>query len=304
MDLRSLRYFIRVVEFGSLTRAAANLHIAQPALTRHIQRLEDEFGITLLERASRGVTMTEAGDLLYRRGTELLREADRLRDELLDHSGQPAGRVVVGITATACAIFARPLLQRIRAQSPRISVNISEGFSKVLGTWLANGDIDVAVVSDSDIAPGLRALRVVEEELLFLTPPGRATSAWISTDELVATPLILSDGIHKRVETILSTPLTIDMKLNSIELIRHLVQDGVGVSILPYSAARHEIMSGAVQAFRIGEKGISRQLAVCTSETRRVSTATRLVVDTLASISRELMEEGYFTYKAHPSRAA
>ncbi|MEA2985785.1 MAG: LysR family transcriptional regulator, nitrogen assimilation regulatory protein [Alphaproteobacteria bacterium] len=300
MDIRSLRYFVRVVDFGSFTRAAANLHIAQPALTRHIQRLEDEFGLTLLERASRGVTMTEAGDLLYRRGTELLRDADRLRDELLDHSGQPAGRVVVGITATACAIFARPLLQRIRAQFPRITVNISEGFSKVLGSWLVNGDIDIAVVSDSDISPGLRALNVVQEELLFLARPGRANTGWISPEELATTPLILSDGIHKRVEAILSTPLTIDMKLNSVELIRHLVQDGVGVSILPYSAARDEILSGTLQAFRIGETGISRQLALCTSETRRVSTATRVVVDTLASISGELMEEGYFTYVGQP----
>jgi LysR family transcriptional regulator, nitrogen assimilation regulatory protein len=299
MDLRSLRYFLRVVEFGSLTRAAANLHIAQPALTRHIQRLEDEFGVTLLERANRGVTMTDAGDLLYKRGTELLRDADRLRDELLDHSGQPAGRVVVGITATACPIFARPLLQNVRAQFPRISVNISEGFSKVLGSWIVNGDIDVAVVSDSDISHGLRALKLVEEELLFLAPPGRSTASWISAEELAATPLLLSDGIHKRVEAILSTSLTIDMKMNSIELIRHLVQDGVGVSILPYSAAREEIMSGSIQAYRIGENGICRQLALCTSETRRISTATRIVVDTIASISRELVEEGHFTYVPH-----
>jgi LysR family transcriptional regulator, nitrogen assimilation regulatory protein len=301
MDLRSLRYFLRVVEFGSLTRAAANLHIAQPALSRHIQRLEDEFGVTLLERASRGVTMTDAGDLLYKRGTELLRDADRLRDELLDHSGQPAGRVVVGITATACPIFARPLLQSVRAQFPRISVNISEGFSKVLGSWIVNGDIDVAVVSDSDISHGLRALKLVEEELLFLAPPGRSTASWISAEELAATPLLLSDGIHKRVEAILSTSLTIDMKMNSIELIRHLVQDGVGVSILPYSAAREEIMSGSIQAYRIGENGICRQLALCTSETRRISTATRIVVETIASISRDLVKEGHFTYVPHPT---
>jgi LysR family transcriptional regulator, nitrogen assimilation regulatory protein len=297
MDLRSLRYFVRVVDFGSLTRAAAHLHIAQPALTRHIQRLEEEFGATLLQRASRGVTTTDAGELLYRRGSELLRDAERLRDELLDHGGQPAGRVVVGITAPACPIFAPPLLQRIRAQFPRISVKISEGFSSVLGSWLVNGDIDVGLISDREIPHGLRATRIVQEELLFLSQPGRANADWICIDELIATPLILTDGIQKRLEAMLSTRLIVDMKLNSVEVIRQLVQSGLGVSVLPYSATRDEIMSGAIQAFRIGETGMSRQLTLCTSETRRVSTATGIVVETLASISAELMEAGHFTYK-------
>lgn len=297
MDLRSLRYFVRVVDFGSLTRAAAHLHIAQPALTRHIQRLEEEFGATLLQRASRGVTVTDAGELLYRRGTELLRDAERLRDELLDHGGQPAGRVVLGITAAACPIFAPPLLQRIRAQFPRISVKISEGFSSVLGAWLVNGEIDVAILSDREIPHGLHATSIAQEELLFLSQPGRATAGWISIDELLATPLILTDGIQKRMEAMLSSPVVVDMKLNSVEVIRHLVQSGLGVSVLPYSAARDEILSGALQAFRIGKDGMSRQLTVCTSETRRVSTATGIVVDAVASISAGLMDAGHFTYK-------
>jgi DNA-binding transcriptional LysR family regulator len=145
----------------------------------------------------------------------------------------------------------------------------------------------------------------VQEELLFLSQPGRADAGWVSVDELIATPLILTDGIQKRIETMLSTPLIVDMKLNSVEVIRHLVQNGLGVSVLPYSAARDEIISGAIQAFRIGENGMSRQLTLCTSETRRVSTATGLVVDTLASISAELVDAGHFTYqpRALPPRS-
>ena len=253
--------------------------------------------MTLLDRANRGVTVTAAGELLYRRGTDLLREAERLREELLDHKGQPAGRVVVGITATACSIFAPLVLQRIRADYPRISLNILEGYSKTLGSWILSGDVDVGLISDLDISHGLRARKVVEEELLLLTPPGAREAGWISIDELIATPLILSDGIHKRVEAVLSLPLTVDMKLTSIELIRDLVHSGVGVSILPYSAARDKTLAGALDAFRIGKHGIRRQLAVCTSETRRMSTAARVVVDMLAAISRELVEAGYFTYR-------
>jgi LysR family transcriptional regulator, nitrogen assimilation regulatory protein len=298
MDLRSLRYFVRVVDFGSVTRAAAHLHIVQPALTRHIQRLEKELGVTLLERASRGVKVTGAGELLYKRGTELLREADRLKDELLDHGGHPAGRVVLGITPPACPIFAPPLLQRVRAQFPRIDIQISEAFSRVLSSWLINGDIDVAIISDRDILQGLRTRWIAREELLFLSKPGRGAKSWISADELCATPLILTDGIHKRVEAMLATPLMVDMKLNSVEVILQLVQGGVGVSILPYSAARDEIESGTIQALRIGESGLSRRLALCTSESRRVSTATRIVVETLASVSADLMAAGHFTYRA------
>ena len=200
---------------------------------------------------------------------------------------------VVGITATACSIFAPLVLQRIRADCGRISLNILEGYSKTLGSWILSGDVDVGLISDLDISHGLRALKVVEEELLLLTPSGAREAGWISIDELIATPLILSD---ERAEAVLSQPLTVDMKLTSIELIRDLVQSGVGVSILPYSAARDKTLAGALDAFRIGEHGIRRQLAVCTSETRRMSTAARVVVDMLAAISRELVEAGYFTY--------
>ena len=296
MDLRSLRYFVRVVELGSLTRAAASLHIAQPALTRHIQRLEEEFGTNLLQRASRGVTVTEAGDLLYRRGSLLLREAEQLKAELLDHGGHPAGPVVLGITPPACPIFAPPLLAQIRTLYPRIDLKISEGFSSVLGYWLVNGDIDVAIISDRDILQGLQPRWIAQEELLFLSQPGRWDRAWISVDELTSTPLILTDGIQKRIEGMLARSLTVDMKLNSLEVIRCMVQSGLGVSILPYSAARNEITSGAIQALRIGENGVSRRLALCTAETRRVSTATRIVVETLGLISAELMASGHFTY--------
>src|ERR1700754_661798 len=82
MELRSLLYFVRIAELGSITRAAAHLHVAQPALTRHVQRLEDELNVALFTRANRGVRLTEAGQKLLDGATRILRDVERTGDEI------------------------------------------------------------------------------------------------------------------------------------------------------------------------------------------------------------------------------
>src|SRR6185437_11564849 len=88
MELRSLHYFVRIAELGSITRAAAHLHLAQPALTRHVQRLEEELGVALFTRANRGVRLTEAGQKLLDSATRILRDVERTGDEIRAQDAQ------------------------------------------------------------------------------------------------------------------------------------------------------------------------------------------------------------------------
>src|SRR5262249_62377095 len=98
MELRSLAYFVRIAELGSITRAAAHLRLAQPALTRHVQRLEDELGVALFTRANRGVKLTEAGEKLLEGGTRILRAVERTGGGIRAPDAQPAGRRILGLT--------------------------------------------------------------------------------------------------------------------------------------------------------------------------------------------------------------
>ena len=121
MELRSLAYFVRIAELGSITRAAAHLRVAQPALTRQVQRLEEELGAPLFTRVNRGVRLTEAGQRLLDGATRILRDVERTSDEIRAHDAFPSGRIVLGITPTLCPVLAPDRSSACASSFPRSS---------------------------------------------------------------------------------------------------------------------------------------------------------------------------------------
>jgi len=124
MELRSLAYFARIAELGSITRAAAHLRLAQPALTRHVQRLEEELGVALFTRANRGVRLTEAGEKLLDSATRILRDVERTGDEIRAQDAHPSGRIILGITPTLCPILVPELFARMRRDFPLVELKV------------------------------------------------------------------------------------------------------------------------------------------------------------------------------------
>src|ERR1043166_8703605 len=124
MELRSLSYFVRIAELGSITRAAAHLRLAQPALTRHVQRLEEELGTALFTRANRGVRLTEAGEKLLDSATRILRDIERTGDEIRAQDAHPSGRIILGITPTLCPVLVPELFARMRHEFPRVELKV------------------------------------------------------------------------------------------------------------------------------------------------------------------------------------
>jgi LysR family nitrogen assimilation transcriptional regulator len=159
MDLNQLEYFLRVAESGSINRAAKELGLSQPALSRSLSQLEHDLGQQLLVRCRTGITITEAGSILASRGLALLREAGAIREEL---ANDPAGRVVVGMPAALRHLVTLPALQAMRSTSPGTAVRVHEGFNVFLRDMLKHGLLDMAVialeqVSEPSIAPEMLA---------------------------------------------------------------------------------------------------------------------------------------------------
>src|ERR1700730_18257367 len=113
MELRSLHYFVRIAELGSITRASAHLHVAQPALTRHVQRLEEELDITLFTRVNRGVRLTEGGQKLLESAQRIPRDVERAGDEIRAHKAHPSGKVALAVTPTLCPVVVPELFDRM-----------------------------------------------------------------------------------------------------------------------------------------------------------------------------------------------
>jgi LysR family nitrogen assimilation transcriptional regulator len=190
MDLNQLEYFLRVAELGSINRAAKELGLSQPALSRSLSHLEHELGQQLVVRCRTGVTITEAGSILALRGLALLREAGAIREEL---ANDPAGRVVMGMPAALRHLVTLPALQVMRNKSPGTAVRVHEGFNAFLRDMMKHGLLDVAViaveqVSEVSIEPDM----LVREPLVLVRsaklPPPHAPAR---IEDLVEFPLAL-----------------------------------------------------------------------------------------------------------------
>jgi LysR family transcriptional regulator, nitrogen assimilation regulatory protein len=157
MDLNQIEHFLRVAELGSINRAAKELGLSQPALSRSLSQLEQDLGQQLVVRCRTGITITEAGSILASRGLALLREAGAIREAL---ANDPAGRVVMGMPAALRHLVTLPAPQAMRSTSPGIAVRLHEGFNVFLYDMMKHGMLDMAViavdqVSEVSIAPAM-----------------------------------------------------------------------------------------------------------------------------------------------------
>jgi LysR family transcriptional regulator, nitrogen assimilation regulatory protein len=190
MDLNQLEHFLRVAELGSINRAARELGLSQPALSRSLSQLEHDLGQQLVVRCRTGVTITEAGSILASRGLALLREAGAIREEL---ANDPAGRVVVGMPAALRHIVTLPALQVMRSRSPGTAVRVHEGFNVFLRDMMSHGLLDVAIIAveQASQAPIVPELLVREPLVLVrsarLPPPHDP----VRIDDVVEFPLAL-----------------------------------------------------------------------------------------------------------------
>jgi LysR family nitrogen assimilation transcriptional regulator len=292
MELRDLRYFVHIAELGSFTRAAMALGIAQPSLTRHMQKLEEHLGVPVFTRINRGVRLTEAGQRLLDSATRILRDVDRTTHDVSATRQVPSGKVVLGMPPTLCPVLLPLLIARMRTECPAVQLEIVPGGSIVLPEWLRSGKLDLAVTAD--IAPSrlLIADQLVCEEMVLITPPGqRRKKGPVSAKELLSTPLVLTEAIRTMCNLLLSphgVTLEAEMVLNSLETIRLMVQDGSCATILPYSITRRDHAMKLVDAHRLLDGSIQRQLVIAASEGRTITSATEATAAMIRSVTREI----------------
>jgi LysR family transcriptional regulator, nitrogen assimilation regulatory protein len=297
MELRSLHYFVRIAELGSITRASAHLHVAQPALTRHVQRLEDELGVTLFTRANRGVRLTEGGQKLLESAQRILRDVERTGDEIRAHKAHPSGKIVLAVTPTLCPVVVPELFARMRRHYPMIELKVVHAGMVRLEEFLVDGRVDLALLSELSKSRLILSTRLAAEEMVLVTKPGARPREIVSPDELSATPLILGDGLRAAMETLLAgrgVELQVDTELNDHETIRLMVQQGVGASILPHSSVCRECVRGLAEAHRITHSGVFRTLALGVAANRGASSAREAVAEIVTQVLGEIEAEGRF----------
>ena len=309
MNLRRLKYFVKIVDIGSLTQAADVLHIAQPALSQQIATLEGEFRQQLLVRTKRGVTPTEAGQVLYRHAQIILRQFELAQSDV-NHSGRSlSGQVSVGLApGTAASALALPLLKAVRARHPSILLYLNENFGTTLSELVMNGRMDMAVLYAGKTPVHGLSFRSLLMEPLFLVVPRDTFSQFTDIDLTRVNELDLLlprpyNYLRKYLdEAFASLQLTAHVvaEIESASTLSAAVAAGLGATILPESAAR--VMADSIQAHlcRIVSPSIELPLALCESDHLPLSEPAQAVRD----IILELVESQPFSadYEAPEKR--
>ena len=278
MNIRRLRYFVKIIDLGSLTGAAEVLHIAQPALSQQLSTLEEEFKQRLVIRTKQGVTPTAAGLVLYRHAQTILRQLDQACSDVSSAGENLSGSVSIGLApGTAASALALPLLKAVRASHPDIVLYINENFGTTLSELIMNGRMDMAVLYGFNTVPGLEYLPLQSEQMYLVSPDkDRGVAAdgqpeEIPLSEIYELDLLLPRSynvVRKLVDAAFMraqrTPRVV-AEIESMSTLSAAVLAGVGSTILPGSTAYALAASGNVSLRRIVHPVIEASLALCLS---------------------------------------
>lgn len=244
MEIDQLRYFLKVAEYGSFTRAADVLRVSQPALSRSIQKLEEELGQPMFERQARGLVLTEAGDLLQVRAKQILTLIEDTRAEITD-DGQ-TGRIRVAAIPTIAPYLLPQILQQFGRSFPNATVIVQEDTTDNLMRALTDGAIDVAIVALPVEAKYLEFEELFEEELLLLMPSDHPLTEkkQIRLADIEALPFILLGEAHCLSDNIISFcrqksfhPVSVE-RTSQLATVQELVALNHGISMVPAMAQR------------------------------------------------------------------
>lgn len=301
IDLRQLRYFLSIVEHGSLSRAAESLHVAQPALSLHLKRLEEEFGCQLLHRTTRGVVPTESGQRLAQRAQSLLDKMSSLADEVRGIEAMPAGPAVIGIPTSLGTILTVPLVKSVRDRFPDVRLRVVEALSGHMQEWVLSGQVDLAVVFGAELPPGLTSHFLVRESLCLVGPrdgevmKGRAE---IEMDQVLDLPLIMPSRPHgvreelERAAALRRRKPNVIVELDALDQIKVLVADGVGYTILSQRFARHGVMTNRLAMVPMVRPAIERVISLAHASSQPLSIAARAVRDQLLQVTARHVRDG------------
>ena len=259
MNLTQLRYFVRVAEMGSFSKAAIELDVAQPALSRQVRLLETDLHVNLLQRTGRGVLLTEPGKRLFDHAVAILQLVARAREDVSASRDEAAGRIVLGLPPSMGRLLTLPLVDAFERELPKARLAIVEGLSTHIVEWISTGRVDLGLIHNPEANPAIETLPVLDEPLCLVsaarTGAREARKATpLSFAELAKLPLVVpehSHAIRKLLETqaaLAGLKLNIAYEVSSVASILELVRHGHGHAVLARSAV---LASGQASALRV-----------------------------------------------------
>jgi LysR family nitrogen assimilation transcriptional regulator len=288
LEARVLEYFLRVVELGSINRAAAELRLSQPSLSRWLSLLEHEIGTPLLIRTRRGIQVTDAGALLVERSRPILRQLDLLRDEI----GQKAhAQLALGMPLSMQRVVTVPFVEHVSGDHPNVTLRVYEGINNALRKWMEDGLLDVGMMVTLERMPEHFEMTPLVRERMILVGDKRSG---LRMDE--AAPLSRLGAAHMimpgRPNVIRSYvegavrragyDYQSRIEAETLSLCLELTRRGLGYTVMPYCTL-HGRLEGDAELTAAPIDGISLTWGLCVNRARAHSIVVRAVTAALRS---------------------
>ncbi len=271
MDIRQLKAFVAIAESGTFTAGAARVHVTQAAISMQIRQLETETRAQLFIRAPRRVILTEAGEKLIERAYTILREHDAALEELAALTGAHRGRMRIG--SASAMVSADPLphiLRELRGTHAGVETSVVSGTSEALVKQVLAGELDVAFVSLPVEARGVQSELLSEDYLVAIASPRHplAKQKIVSAYALAGEKLILGErggNTRRLIDQFFAqagVTLKVAMELSRLAAIKRMVEEDMGVGIVPLQSVHDEVANGSLVRWWIEGAQINWQLGV------------------------------------------
>ncbi|PIA67547.1 LysR substrate-binding domain-containing protein [Pseudomonas sediminis] len=288
-DLPDLRLFIHIAESPSLTQGARKAFLSPAAASARIKALEGQLGSRLLYRDSRGVELTPAGQRLLQHARLIMRQVDYLKSEFTEYGTDAAGHIRIFANTTAVTEFLPEVLAGFLAERPGVTVDLQERLSRDIVRGVLDGAADLGIIAGPVQAPGLQVLHFSTDRLVLAVPLGHTLAQRQSVsfnDTLAYQHIGLHEGstllsfLREQVEK-LGGNLALRIQVSSFEAICRMIEGGVGIGIIPESAARRHSRTMQLAILQLDEAWAVRERSMLVRELDALPGSVRALIDRL-----------------------
>jgi DNA-binding transcriptional LysR family regulator len=288
-DLADLNLFRHVVDAGSITHGAERAHLALAAASTRIRRMEEALGAALLVRTRQGVTPTQAGRTLLQHARTILRQADRLREDLGAYAGGLAGQIRVLSNTNALTEFLPEALSSFLSAHPHVGVDLEERLSDEIVGLIAEGVADLGIIAGTVDPGSLETFPFRRDRFVLVVARNHPLAKrskiafaqvldhdFVGLDRASALQRFLADKAARA-----GQPLRLRVQLRSFDAVCRLVECDVGIGIVPETTARWATRAMTIVAVPLTDAWAVRDLTICIRSFRELPTHARQLVEHL-----------------------
>lgn len=299
MNLNLLETFIKVVEYRNLSRAALELNLSQPAVSKQIQGLEEHFGVLLLERCGRRLRTTEAGEALYHAARDVIKSVERMNYTMEEMSAAGVGSLHLGASSIPGQYLLPTAIKSFKEKYPQISLFLEVSDTEKIGNQVVTRELDLGVVGAEVDSRKLESFSWLQDRLLLVVPPEHPLAeqtmvqvaalrdeAWVFREKGSGTRQLMEELLLN--ENLKRENWQVVAELGSTEAVLAAVEAGMGISLVSHWAAERAAASGRVSTLELDE-GINtaRSFYVIYPRQKNRRPVVQLFIDHLHSLSSQ-----------------